>query len=153
MTNLLKISARRKVGNLIKSGKLLRNPYCLRCFRKCFADAHHPDYSKPLLIEWLCHECHDKEHYKTRYDLVQKRRKIFDPCVCGKKAVCRNMCKACYANWRAIGMKAKCIISDCERTQHTRGLCNKHKQNKILMSEYGLVKAKPGTKPMFKISS
>jgi hypothetical protein len=30
------------------------------------AHRHHPDYSKPTLIEWLCTGCHGREHSRLR---------------------------------------------------------------------------------------
>jgi hypothetical protein len=27
--------------------------------------AHHPDYTDPLTVEWLCNSCHLKEHRKS----------------------------------------------------------------------------------------
>lgn len=134
------------VGNLIKNGKLIRNLHCLRCFKKCVTFAHHHDYSKPLLIEWLCQECHDKEHYDLRYKITQAKRKLFEPCKCGKKAVARNMCKACYARWRASKITLKCVIVGCDKTRHTRGLCMAHKQNKEIYKQYALAKERPGPK-------
>lgn len=35
--------------------------FCVAC-RKRLAIAHHPDYSKPLEIVWLCRKCHIKAH-------------------------------------------------------------------------------------------
>ncbi len=29
------------------------------------AEAHHPDYSHPLLVEWLCHRCHMTRHRRS----------------------------------------------------------------------------------------
>lgn len=147
--NKLKKSVRMAVNNLIKSGKLKRNSHCLRCLEKCFTFAHHCDYAKPYLIEWLCQSCHDKEHYDTRYKITQEKRKLFDPCKCGKKAVARQMCKTCYARWRASQITLKCVISGCQKTRHTRGLCTAHKQDEYIYKHYALPKERPGTKPKY----
>lgn len=58
-THLLKRSARSKVSNEIRSGRLQRLP-CEKCLATP-ADAHHHDYSKPLEIVWLCRRCHFAE--------------------------------------------------------------------------------------------
>ena len=50
----------------VRSGRLERPLACERCgeipprdFRGCSqVEAHHPDYSEPLLVEWLCPGCH-----------------------------------------------------------------------------------------------
>lgn len=58
-----KIKARRKLGRAKKSGVIIPQP----C-RDCGADkvhGHHPDYSKPLEVVWLCPSCHSKEHGKA----------------------------------------------------------------------------------------
>lgn len=55
-----KRKARVMVGNAIRGGRLLRQP----C-RECGSDkvhAHHHDYSKPLDVEWLCKNCHWRQH-------------------------------------------------------------------------------------------
>lgn len=44
----------------IKSGRLIRGP-CERCGVE-LAEAHHPDYSKPLEVVWLCRVHHLEEH-------------------------------------------------------------------------------------------
>lgn len=31
---------------------------CEICGKKCKPEAHHPDYSKPLLVIWCCPSCH-----------------------------------------------------------------------------------------------
>jgi len=41
---------------LIKRGQLQREP-CIRCGSP-YAQAHHPDYSDPRNIVWMCRECH-----------------------------------------------------------------------------------------------
>lgn len=54
--------AKQILENAVKSGKLKRRP-CIVC-RNSKADGHHPDYSKPLEVIWLCRACHMKEHRK-----------------------------------------------------------------------------------------
>lgn len=53
-----KVKARSAVSNAIRDGKLIRQP--CHCGRK--GHAHHPDYSKPLEVEWLCPLHHSREH-------------------------------------------------------------------------------------------
>lgn len=43
-----------------KRGKLKREP-CKKCGWQ-FAEKHHPDYSRPLYVIWLCSRCHKAEH-------------------------------------------------------------------------------------------
>ncbi len=49
---------RARVNYLIKRGKLTRSTTCQKCGQAAFTEAHHPDYDKPLDVEWLCHPCH-----------------------------------------------------------------------------------------------
>ena len=50
--------ARNSVGNAIRGGKIKRPSICHMCFVKCKPDAHHPDYNRPFLVQWLCRSCH-----------------------------------------------------------------------------------------------
>lgn len=52
--------AHEAVARAIKSGRLVRQP-CQEC-GAADAEAHHPDYSKPLEVSWLCGEHHREEH-------------------------------------------------------------------------------------------
>lgn len=54
-----KRAARRKVATEIEAGRLVRQP-CQLC-GDAKTDAHHHDYSQPLVIQWLCRRCHFKE--------------------------------------------------------------------------------------------
>lgn len=54
-----KAKARYAVSNAVRDGKLLRQP-CWCCGQK--AEAHHPDYSRPLDVVWLCQEHHRQTH-------------------------------------------------------------------------------------------
>lgn len=55
--------ARWIVSRAIKSGNLERLP-CSGC-GGLQAQAHHSDYSKPLMIVWLCRKCHQEVHNKA----------------------------------------------------------------------------------------
>ena len=57
-----KRSARSKTYYALKRGKLLEMP-CIVCGDK--AEAHHPDYSRPLDVVWLCHRHHAQTHAIT----------------------------------------------------------------------------------------
>jgi hypothetical protein len=50
------------VGNALRAGKLTRWPCCAvpECDRK--PEAHHPDYSAPLAVSWLCRPHHMQAH-------------------------------------------------------------------------------------------
>lgn len=66
---MTKIEARRAVRAAIKSGVLVRPDTCEKCGQiparrvdgYSQIQAHHPDYDKPLDVEWLCCKCHRKE--------------------------------------------------------------------------------------------
>ena len=51
------------VGNALQNGRLKKLP-CLICGEK--AEAHHPDYSRPLDVIWLCIKHHKETHFLTR---------------------------------------------------------------------------------------
>ena len=51
------------VGNALKDGKLKKEP-CFICGEK--AEAHHPDYSRPLDVVWLCSLHHKQAHAVTK---------------------------------------------------------------------------------------
>lgn len=56
----IKFKARIQVMHALEAGKLKRQA-CGECGAKR-AEAHHPDYSKPLEVVWLCKPCHTTEH-------------------------------------------------------------------------------------------
>jgi hypothetical protein len=64
-----KSSARHKVWEAIKKGKLIRLP-CEKCGNPK-SQAHHEDYSKPLKVMWLC-PMHHYEHEHTQRRQMRK---------------------------------------------------------------------------------
>lgn len=62
-TNELKAETRNRTRYLISKGILKRMP-CEKCGNPK-TEAHHPDYSKPTLIQWLCFKCHRLHHSHT----------------------------------------------------------------------------------------
>lgn len=58
--NRVKRLAKDAVNNAIRSGKLVKSPCWCGSKR---VEGHHPDYSKPLKVVWLCHKHHKEVHY------------------------------------------------------------------------------------------
>lgn len=56
----LKKSAQDAACYAIRQGILVRPDTCSSCNCECVPHAHHPDYSKPLDVVWLCASCHNR---------------------------------------------------------------------------------------------
>jgi hypothetical protein len=52
------------VNNAIRSGRLVKPDACQECGLGGRVHGHHPDYSKPLEVMWLCPQCHGRQHRK-----------------------------------------------------------------------------------------
>lgn len=50
--------AHHTANNALRDGKLQRLALCEGCGLPKRLEKHHPDYSKPLLVVWLCKQCH-----------------------------------------------------------------------------------------------
>lgn len=59
--------ARAIVGREVRMGRLIPEP-CQKCGKK--AQAHHPDHTKPLEVEWLC----PKHHAEADNELRRQQR-------------------------------------------------------------------------------
>lgn len=57
-------AARRAVAEAEERGELVRPAACEECQSPSPLQGHHPDYSRPLDVQWLCSECHGKAHRK-----------------------------------------------------------------------------------------
>ena len=63
--NKHKDAARRAVAEALAKGRLYQPLSCQRCGMTTLTEAHHPDYSQPLLVQWLCVPCHRAHHRET----------------------------------------------------------------------------------------
>jgi hypothetical protein len=52
--------ARAAMTKAVRADKLKRASHCDACGSGGRIHGHHPDYSQPLLVEWLCVPCHAK---------------------------------------------------------------------------------------------
>ena len=62
----LRFSARTIVAYEISKGQLFRPLLCESCDQTGKIHAHHSDYTKPLLISWLCEPCHKQWHRENK---------------------------------------------------------------------------------------
>lgn len=61
-----KYKARYAVFAALRNGHLVRPDTCSRCGAGAPLDAHHPDYTQPLAVEWVCRPCHADIHRAAR---------------------------------------------------------------------------------------
>ena len=54
--------AHQKLRKAIRKGILNKPDHCSKCGRQTKISGHHPDYSKPLEVIWMCSSCHKLEH-------------------------------------------------------------------------------------------
>lgn len=52
--------------NALKTGRLINPKICSECGKRGRIEGHHPDYSKPLGVIWLCSSCHRSVHYQEK---------------------------------------------------------------------------------------
>jgi|SRR5882757_1543755 len=68
----LKFIAQQALTWAVSRGKIIRPKACSNCSSKCKPEGHHPDYSKPLSVIWLCRPCHLELHCKQREEAVER---------------------------------------------------------------------------------
>lgn len=61
-----KLRAMRTISDALRRGKLTRPNQCSRCGKEGRIEGHHPDYSKPLEVIWLCTLCHNDVHLELK---------------------------------------------------------------------------------------
>jgi len=80
--------ATRKVFYATHTGRLQRQEICEVCGGSRMIEAHHDDYSKPLIVRWLCHQCHMAYHASIRPIRIAS---------CGHGRVyALTLCRSCY---------------------------------------------------------
>lgn len=56
------VSARLAVKRALVRGDIVKTDACQKCGADTLLEAHHDDYSKPLVVTWLCRKCHGLVH-------------------------------------------------------------------------------------------
>lgn len=56
------IKAHRLLNYAVITGKVKKPKNCSECNKRKRLSAHHEDYSKPLIVLWLCSSCHKLKH-------------------------------------------------------------------------------------------
>lgn len=56
--NRIKVRARRLFQYHLDAGNISKPKKCSKCPSILQLEAHHEDYSKPLVVLWLCNKCH-----------------------------------------------------------------------------------------------
>lgn len=64
-------SARKKLGNAVALGKIIPWPVCAIHSCEDKPEAHHPDYSRPLDVVWLCPKHHTDAHVLARKGIAK----------------------------------------------------------------------------------
>lgn len=64
IVNCEKVLARRKLNHAIEYNRITKKP-CRDC-GNLKVEGHHPDYSKPLEVIWLCRRCHRIEEGRIK---------------------------------------------------------------------------------------
>ncbi len=64
--NREKYVAQTAVSNAVRDGRLTKPDRCSHCHMVGEVEGHHPDYSKPLSVVWLCAACHKQLHALLR---------------------------------------------------------------------------------------
>jgi Bacillus phage endonuclease len=63
-----KARARSLLSNAVCDGKIIRPSKCSLCgWDQGKIEAHHPDYSKPLEVIWVCKSCHFLVHDRIKF--------------------------------------------------------------------------------------
>ncbi len=65
-----KIKVQNMAARAQKKGLIQKPIYCQGCGAFSQLEKHHPDYSKPLEVIWLCYVCHGKTRHKDNCDII-----------------------------------------------------------------------------------
>ena len=59
--NPKKAKSRNIFAKCLRQGIILKPTRCNLCGTEAHLEGHHPDYSKPIAVLWLCKKCHVKQ--------------------------------------------------------------------------------------------
>jgi ribosomal protein S14 len=89
---------RRRLRNMtkyyVKTGRIARLP-CRACGAPD-AQAHHPEYTTPFNVEWLCRKCHVEHHRKENRAIMEAARPPAAPATWSFRRE-KNTCRKCGA--------------------------------------------------------
>lgn len=66
-TKAERVRANGLINKRLRDGKITRPTACMECRQSRRLMAHHPDYSRPAFIVWLCRPCHLKSHHSAEF--------------------------------------------------------------------------------------
>jgi excisionase family DNA binding protein len=69
----LRSLTRRHYSRALRDGVLVRPERCSDCGAGGTIHGHHPDYTRPLHVEWLCVRCHRSRHTSSELGKYQRR--------------------------------------------------------------------------------
>ncbi len=60
--NKHKVAAKKAIETLVRNRVIKAPNECRICNRSGIIHGHHPDYSRPFFVVWLCQQCHSGAH-------------------------------------------------------------------------------------------
>jgi hypothetical protein len=111
--NKRKARCRAYTSSYLRLGKIERGP-CEVDGCKNKPEMHHDDYTKPLMVRWICRFHHLRLHEHLRGPRICARCKIVPPHV-SKDGIYRSYCKKCLSIVSAERQKAKRRILNPEK--------------------------------------
>jgi hypothetical protein len=73
--NWEKVLAQSKLKDHVDRGNIIRPEKCSLCKSSDYRiEAHHPDYSKPLDVVWVCQKCHASIHQRIDEEKLRRER-------------------------------------------------------------------------------
>lgn len=62
----------------VRRGKIKKEP-CVICTSIINIESHHPDYSQPDWVIWLCRKCHKGLHKNEKFEQIVRNNPLWQP--------------------------------------------------------------------------